>query len=184
MNEETLKQCHHELPNNKAAGVNRTTKEEYEEQLNENIRNLVKRLKQKSYHPSPVRRTYIPKAGSNKKRPLGIPEHEDKIVQRAIAKILNEQDFLDSSFGFRPNRNCHDALKILNVYLEGRKINFIVDADIKGFFDNVSHTWMMKFLNHRINDLNFLRIIERFLKGGYMEDGKTYVTDSGTPRVD
>lgn len=185
LNEETLKQCHHELPNNKAAGVNRTTKEEYEKQLDDNIRNLVKRLKQKSYHPSPVRRTYIPKAGSNKKRPLGIPEHEDKIVQRAIAKILNavyEQDFLDSSFGFRPNRNCHDALKILNVYLEGRKINFIVDADVTGFFDNVSHTWMMKFLNHRINDPSLLRIIERFLRGGYIEDGKTYATDSGTPQ--
>lgn len=185
LSEDVLKQCHHELPNNKATGVNRTTKEEYEERLEENIQNLVKRLKQKSYKPMPVRRTYIPKAGSDKMRPLGIPEHEDKIVQRAMAKILNaiyEQDFLDSSFGFRPNRNCHDALKILNFYIERRNISYIVDADIKGFFDNVNHTWMMEFLKHRINDPNLLRIIDRFLKGGYMEEGKKYETDSGTPQ--
>ncbi|MFS0774821.1 reverse transcriptase domain-containing protein [Neobacillus sp. 3P2-tot-E-2] len=109
LDEEALKQCHHELPNKKATGVNRTTKEEYGEHLDENIQQLVKQLKTKDYRPTPVRRAYIPKTGSSKKRPLGIPEHEDKIVQRAIAKTLNaiyEQDFLDSSFGFRSNRNC------------------------------------------------------------------------------
>ncbi|MFJ5717506.1 group II intron reverse transcriptase/maturase [Neobacillus sp. NPDC093127] len=185
LDEEALKQCHHELPNKKATGVNRTTKEEYGEHLDENIQKLVKRLKTKGYRPTPVRRTYIPKAGSNKKRPLGIPEHEDKIVQRAIAKTLNaiyEQDFLDSSFGFRPNRNCHDALKILNLYLERRYTNYIVDVDIKGFFDNVNHEWMMKFLQHRIKDPSLLRLIARFLKGGYMEEGKLYKTEAGTPQ--
>lgn len=113
LNEESLKQCHHELSNGKATGVNGTTKEQYQEKLTENIQDLVMRLKQKSYRPVPVRRTYIEKPGTNKKRPLGIPEHEDKIVQRAISKILNaiyENDFLDCSFGFRPNRNCHDVL--------------------------------------------------------------------------
>lgn len=185
LNEENLTKCHHELPSKKATGVKGITKEMYEEQLAENIQDLVQRLKRKAYRPMPVRRSYIPKAGSNRKRPLGIPEHEDKIVQRAIAKILNaiyEQDFLDSSFGFRPRRNCHDALKILNVYLERKATNYIVDADIKGFFDNVSHDWMMKFVGHRINDPSFLRIIARFLKGGYMEDAKFYKTDSGTPQ--
>jgi group II intron reverse transcriptase/maturase len=185
LNEETLKQCHFELPNNKATGVNQTTKEEYGENLEENISNLVLRMKKNGYKPAPVRRTYIGKPGTNKKRPLGIPEHEDKMVQRGIAKILNaiyEQDFLDSSFGFRPNRNCHDALKILNRYIEKRYINFIVDADIKGFFDNVDHKWMMEFLNHRISDPNLLRLIARFLKGGYMEQGKIYNTDFGTPQ--
>jgi RNA-directed DNA polymerase len=185
INEDSLKQCHHELPNNKATGINGTTKEQYEKNLDENIKELLSSLKRKSYRPVPVRRLYIPKVGTNKKRPLGIPEHEDKVVQKAIAKILNaiyENDFLDCSLGFRPNRNCHDALKILNHYIESKNIKYVVDADIMGFFDNVDHQWMMKFLSHRINDPNLLRILRSFLKGGYMEEGKNYKTDSGTPQ--
>lgn len=185
LNEENLKQCHHELPSGKATGVKGVTKEDYGAKLDENIKSLVERLKKNAYRPTPVKRTFINKPGTNKKRPLGIPDHEDKIVQRAMAKILNaiyENDFLDCSFGFRPNRGCHDALKILNVYIEKRYTNFIVDVDIKGFFDNVNHEWVMKFLKHRINDPNFLRIITRFLKGGYMEEGKYFDTDKGTPQ--
>jgi RNA-directed DNA polymerase len=180
LNEDNLKQCHHELESGKATGVNGVTKEEYGGKLDDNIKSLVERLKRKSYRPVPVRRTYIDKPGVKTKRPLGIPDHEDKIVQRALTKVLN--DFLDCSFGFRPNRSCHDALKILNVYIETRNTNYVVDADIKGFFDNVNHEWMMKFLEHRINDPSFLRIISRFLKGGYMEEGKYFETDKGTPQ--
>jgi RNA-directed DNA polymerase len=138
LNEQSLGQCHHELPNKKATGVNGTTKEQYGENLEENVKDLVNRLKNKSYRPIPVRRMYIPKLNSNKKRPLGIPEHEDKIVQKGITKILNtiyENDFLDCSFGFRPNRNCHDALKILNYYIEKRSVNYVVDVDIERFSD-------------------------------------------------
>ena len=185
LNVQSLIQCHHELPNNKATGVNGTTKEQYAESLEENIMDLTSRLKSKSYRPVPVRRMYIPKLNSNKRRPLGIPEHEDKIVQKGIAKVLNaiyENDFLDCSFGFRPNRNCHDALKILNFYVEKRLVSYVVDVDIKGFFDNVDHKWMMEFLKHRITDPNLLRIISRFLKGGYMEEGRRYKTDNGTPQ--
>lgn len=185
LDEENLKRCHHELPAGKATGIKQITKEEYGENLDENIAKLVEKMKRKSYKPTPVRRTYIAKAGSKMKRPLGIPDHEDKIVQRGIAKILNaiyEPIFLDCSFGFRPNRSCHDALKILNVYIEERPTNFVVDVDIKGFFDNVSHEWMMKFLEHKIVDRNLLGIIARFLKGGYMEEGKYYKTDVGTPQ--
>lgn len=185
LHEDNLKQCHRELPSGKATGIKGVTKEVYGNDLDENIQGLVERLKKKAYRPVPVKRTYINKPGTKKKRPLGIPDHEDKIVQRAIAKILNaiyENDFLDSSFGFRPNRGCHDALKILNVYIEKRKTNYVVDADIKGFFDNVDHEWMMKFLKHRINDPNLLRIIERFLKGGYLEEGKYVDIDKGTPQ--
>ncbi|MGM0879255.1 MAG: group II intron reverse transcriptase/maturase [Bacillota bacterium] len=182
---QSLVQCHLELPNKKATGVNGTTKEQYSENLDENIADLVSRLKSKGYRPVPVRRMYIPKLNSDKKRPLGIPEHEDKIVQKGITKILNsiyENDFLDCSFGFRPNRNCHDALKILNYYIEKKSVNYVVDVDIKGFFDNVDHKWMMEFLKLRIADPNLLRIIGRFLKSGYMEEGKKYKTDSGTPQ--
>lgn len=185
LNEENLKRCHHELPTGKATGVKQITKEDYSENLAENIAKLVEKMKKNSYKPTPVRRTYIAKAGSKMKRPLGIPSHEDKIVQKGIAKILNaiyEPIFLDCSFGFRPKRSCHDALKILNVYIEKRHTNFIVDVDIKGFFDDVSHEWLMKFLEHKITDRNLLRLIARFLKGGYMEEGKYYKTDVGTPQ--
>ncbi|AGK54475.1 group II intron reverse transcriptase/maturase [Bacillus sp. 1NLA3E] len=185
LNKQALAQCHYELPNRKATGINGTTKEQYGENLEENIEELVSRLKSKSYRPVPVRRMYIPKLNSNKKRPLGIPEHEDKIVQKGITKILNtiyENDFLDCSFGFRPNRGCHDALKILDFYIEKRSVNYVVDVDIKGFFDNVDHKWMMEFLKLRVADPNLLRIIGRFLKGGYMEEGKKYKTDNGTPQ--
>ncbi|MFB7141980.1 group II intron reverse transcriptase/maturase [Gottfriedia sp. NPDC056225] len=185
LDKQSLVQCHIELPNKKATGINGTTKEQYSDNLKENIEDLVRRLKSKSYRPVPVRRMYIPKLNSKKKRPLGIPEHEDKIVQKGVTKILNsiyEIDFLDCSFGFRPNRSCHDALKILNFYIEKRSVNYVVDVDIKGFFDNVDHKWMMEFLKLRIADPNLLRIIGRFLKGGYMEEGKKYKTDNGTPQ--
>ncbi|WP_407269450.1 group II intron reverse transcriptase/maturase [Radiobacillus sp. PE A8.2] len=185
LNEDNLKQCHHELPSGKATGIKGVTKEVYGMELDDNIKSLVESLKKKAYRPVPVKRTYINKPGTTKKRPLGIPDHEDKVVQRGLTKILNaiyEQDFLDSSFGFRPNRNCHDALKILNVYIEKRYTNHIVDVDIKGFFDNVNHDWMMEFLKHRINDPNLLIIIARFLKGGYMEEGKYFDSDRGTPQ--
>ena len=183
LNEETLTQCHQELPAGKATGVLGVTKEQYHENLDENIADLVSRLKRGTYRPVPVRRAYIPKAGSKKQRPLGIPEYEDKIVQRAIAKILEaiyEQDFLDSSFGFRPNRNQHGALEVLNVYLERRAVNYVVDADIKGFFDNVDHEWLMKMLGHRVKDTSLLRLVNKFLKAGYVEEGNLYKTESGT----
>ncbi|WP_129691021.1 group II intron reverse transcriptase/maturase [Gottfriedia acidiceleris] len=185
LDKQSLVQCHIELPNKKATGIKGTTKEEYSANLEENIEDLIRRLKSKSYRPVPVRRMYIPKLNSMKKRPLGIPEHEDKIVQKGVTKILNsiyETDFLDCSFGFRPNRSCHDALKILNFYIEKRSVNYVVDVDIKGFFDNVDHKWMMEFIKLRIADPNLLRIIGRFLKGGYMEEGKKYKTDIGTPQ--
>lgn len=185
MDENMLKQCHKELDKNKAAGIDEVTKVEYEANLDGNIIDLLQRLKTHKYRPQAVRRVYIPKAGSNKMRPLGIPSYEDKIVQLALNKIITsifEQDFLDSSFGFRPQRGCHDALKILDVYLSRRNINYIVDADIRGFFDHVDHGWMMKFLEQRIKDPNILRIVVKFLNAGIMEKGIFQKTYEGTPQ--
>jgi RNA-directed DNA polymerase len=185
IDKEMLKQCHEELDGNKATGTDKVTKQEYEMKLEENIDGLIVRMKNHTYKPLPVKRVYIPKPGSEKKRPLGIPSYEDKIVQLAINKILNaiyEQDFLDCSFGFRPNRSCHDAIKILDVYLCNRNTNYVVDADVKGFFDHVSHEWLMKFLEVRIKDPNLLRLIGRFLKAGIMEEGKFYKAYEGTPQ--
>ncbi|KHO61816.1 DNA polymerase [Thermoanaerobacter sp. YS13] len=185
INEETLKQQHKKMTGNKAPGIDKITKEEYGENLTENIENLMARMKRQAYKPQPVRRVYIPKEGSDKLRPLGIPAYEDKLVQGIMADILNiiyEPEFLDISYGFRPNKSGHDALRQLNNIIQEKKVSYIVDADIKGFFDNVDHEWMMKFLEHRIGDKNFLRIIKRFLIAGVMEEGKYYESDIGTPQ--
>jgi RNA-directed DNA polymerase len=185
INHETLKECHLEISGSKASGVDQVTKQAYEENLEANIADLIGRMKRQAYKPQPVRRVYIPKEGSNKRRPLGIPSYEDKLVQKGLARILNtiyEQDFLDCSFGFRPGRGCHDALKVLNHIIERKKVNYIVDADIRGFFDHVDHEWMMKFLELRIADPNLLRLIKRFLKAGVMEAGIVYDTPKGTPQ--
>jgi RNA-directed DNA polymerase len=185
VNKEMLIICHNELGGNKATGVDNVTKKEYGANLEANVDDLLVRLKSFKYKPQPVRRVYIDKPGSDKKRPLGIQSHEDKIVQLAINKILKsiyEQDFLDCSFGFRENRSCHDAVKILDVYLSRRNINYVVDADIQGFFDNVDHKWIMKFLEHRIADKNLLRYIGRFLKAGIMDEGQFHKVYDGTPQ--
>lgn len=185
INEETIKECHREMSRKKAAGVDEVTKEEYELNLDGNVKDLIKRMKRQAYKPQPVRRVYIPKPGTGKKRPLGIPAYEDKLVQAAMAKILNaiyEQDFLECSFGFRPNRGCHDALKVLDKILNKKEINYVVDADIKGFFEHVDHEWLKKFLQHRITDPNILRLVGRFLRSGIIEAGIEYETPEGTPQ--
>ena len=185
INKETIIECHKEMLKNKAAGIDEVTKEEYELKLESNVEDLISRMKRQAYKPQAVRRVYIPKPGTEKKRPLGIPAYEDKLVQAALAKILNaiyEQDFLECSFGFRPNRGCHDALKVLDKILNRKEINYVVDVDIKGFFDHVDHEWLMKFLQHRIADPNILRLVTRFLKSGIMEAGIKHDTSEGTPQ--
>lgn len=185
INKETIKECHKEMSTKKAAGIDQMTKEEYELNLEGNVKDLVQRMKRQAYKPQPVRRVYIPKPGTDKKRPLGLPAYEDKLVQAVLTKILNaiyEQDFLDCSFGFRPNRGSHDALKALNVILNKKEINYVVDADIRAFFDHVDHEWLLKFLQHRITDPNILRLITRFLKSGIIETDIYYDTTEGTPQ--
>jgi group II intron reverse transcriptase/maturase len=185
LNEENLKECYWELKRDAAAGADGRTWEEYGEELNENISDLVRRLKAKKYWPRPVKRTYIPKEGKPEMRPIGIPALEEKIVQRAIAKILTaifEADFLDISYGFRPGRSPHDALDAVDKTVMARPVNWILDADIEGFFDNVDHEWMMRCLEQRIKDRTLLKLIRRFLKAGIIEEGKYYETDRGTPQ--
>jgi group II intron reverse transcriptase/maturase len=185
MKEELLRECFSELKKERAAGTDEVTKEEYAKELGSNIGGLVERLHQMAYRPQPVRRVYITKAGSNKQRPLGIPSLEDKLVQRGLVRILEaiyEEDFIEGSYGFRPGRGCHDALKRLTHTVEEEGTNYVVEADIKGFFDNVKHDWMMKFMEHRIEDKRILRMIVRFLRAGVIEEGKWKASEEGTPQ--
>jgi group II intron reverse transcriptase/maturase len=185
VNETSLEDEHRMQDPGKATGVDRVNKASYEENLEANIEDLMRRMKQFSYQPQPVRRTYIPKAGSDKMRPLGIPAYEDKLVQGVMRRVLNaiyEGKFCDFSYGFRAGRSCHKAIIEVNEIIRTKKTNWIVDADIKGFFDNVNHEWMMKFLEHDIGDKNFLRYVKRFLKAGIMEALEYHESDKGTPQ--
>jgi len=184
INKTTLKEVHKKQEASKASGIDKVTKATYNKNLDENIENLLARMKTFSYRPQPVRRTYIEKENKNEARPLGIPAYEDRLVQGVIAEILNtiyEPRFYEFSYGFREALNCHEAIKHLDKILMG-KTGWVVDADIKGFFDNVDHEWMMKFLEHEIADKNLLRYIKRFLKAGVMEAGNFTETDTGVPQ--
>jgi len=185
VNVETLLYQHHKQGAFKAKGIDGITKSEYEKNIQENLEKLIGKMKTMSYKPQAVRRVYIPKVGSNEVRPLGIPSYEDKLVQGAMAEVLNaiyEPLFLDISFGFRPNRSCHQAIKKLTDIIMWKKVNYIVDADIKSFFDNVDHKCIVRFLEHIIEDPKFIRYIVRFLKAGIMENMVFQESDKGTPQ--
>lgn len=184
LNKENLKGCFYRLRRNSATGTDGVIWSEYEDKLDKNLENLVARMKKWAYRPQPVRRVYIPKS-NGKQRPLGIPTIEDKIVQMAISRILSaiyEKDFKDFSYGFRAGKNCHDALERLDYLIKWNPVNYVIDADIKGFFDNVNHTWMIRMLEERISDRHLLRLVKRFLRNGYLEEGKEYKTEQGTPQ--
>jgi group II intron reverse transcriptase/maturase len=182
---DNLRACYDTLEPKKATGVDGVTKEEYGRNLEENLRDLSARLKRMGYRPGPKRRSYIPKPGSEKGRPLGISNLEDKIVEEATKRTLEpiyEAVFEDSSYGYRPGRSQHQCLDELGRTIQQRKVNHVVEADIKSFFDKVNHEWMIKFLQHRIGDERVIRLIIRMLKSGIMEDGLMRATEEGTPQ--
>lgn len=184
VNEETLMQEHRIQLGNKAAGVDGITKADYDKEAHDNIRNLVARMKNFSYKPLPSRRVYIPKA-NGKERPLGISAYEDKLVQGVMSKILTEvfePKFLNCSFGFRPGKSQHLAIANINNTLMFRKVNWVLEADIRGFFDNVDQEWVIKGVQKKVADKNFIEYIRRFLRAGIMEDGKYYQVDQGVPQ--
>ncbi len=171
------------LKKDAAPGVDGTTWEQYAEHLEENLQGLHRRLHQGAYRAKPSRRVYIPKA-DGRQRPLGIASLEDKVVQRAVVEVLNaiyETDFLGFSYGFRPGRSQHNALDALEVALH-RKVSWVLDADIRGFFDAIDHEWLVKFIEHRIGDQRILRLIQKWLSAGVMENGKWTQSEVGSPQ--
>jgi RNA-directed DNA polymerase len=183
-NPETLQMAYFSLKKEAAPGVDGETWRHYGEQLEVKLQDLSERLKRGAYRAKPVRRVYIPKA-DGRQRPLGVTALEDKVVQRASVEVLNaiyETDFLGFSYGFRPRRSQHQALDALYTGLLTKRVNWVLDLDIKGFFDGISHEWLVKFIEHRIADRRVVRLIQKWLKAGVLEDGKRIVVKEGTPQ--
>jgi RNA-directed DNA polymerase len=177
-----LENAFDELKEDAAAGVDGLTWKEYDADLARNLEALHARLHRGAYRALPSRRAYIPKP-DGRQRPLAVAALEDKIVQRATVAVLNaiyEEDFLGFSYGFRPGRGTHDALDALCVGINSKKVNFILDADIQSFFDEVSQDWLLRFVEHRIGDPRVIRLIRKWLKAGVLEDGVVMISDRGT----
>src|SRR5437867_2263317 len=165
-----------------APGIDGETWQHYGETLEENLQDLSDRLRRGAYRAKPVRRAYIPKA-NGRRRPLGVPTLEDKIVQRAVVGVLNaiyEKDFLGFSYGFRPGRSPHQALDALSVGLLRRRVKWVLDADIRAFFDTLDHGWLVKFIEHRVADRRVVRLIQKWLRAGVLEDGRRTRSEAGT----
>lgn len=182
IDKEMLKDCHRKMDGDRAVGIDGVTKEEYGRNLEENLEKLVERLKKKSYKPQPARRVEIPKE-KGKTRPLSIYCYEDKLVQEALRRTLEavfEPHFYDEMMGFRPKRGCHQAIRKLNVMLEMRPTNYVLDADIKSFFNHIDHEWAVRFIESRIKDPNITRLVRRMLKAGIIENYQYEETEEGS----
>jgi RNA-directed DNA polymerase len=179
-----LREAYEGLNRDAAPGVDGQTWAAYGENLEANLRDLSDRLKRGRYHARPVERVYIPKP-DGRQRPIGIPTLEDKIVQRATVEVLNaiyEGDFRGFSSGFRPGRSSHDALDAVTVGIEKRNVNWVLDADIRGFFDAIDHAWLVKFIEHRIGDQRVVRHMQKWLHAGVLEEGQWHAQEEGTPQ--
>jgi len=177
-----LRAAYFALKRDAAAGIDGETWRHYGEALETNLRDLAARIKRGAFRASPVRRAYIPKA-DGRQRPLGVPTLEDKIAQRAVVEVLNaiyEQDFLGFSYGFRPRRSPHQALDALTVGIETRRVNWVLDADIRGCFDTLDHGWLIRFIEHRVADRRVVRLIQRWLRAGVLEEGQRMRSEAGT----
>ena len=185
INEDTLYAIHLDMDGNKAAGIDGVSKKDYAVGIGDKLEDLITRLKHESYKPNDSRRVYIDKPGSDKKRPLGISCYEDKLVEKNVAQLLEivyEPVFKDFSYGFRPGRNCHQAIRKLIEEIQRHKVSYVVEADIRSFFDTLNHDWLIKFLEHDIADRKFIGIIRKQLKAGIMVDGKHLDKEQGTPQ--
>lgn len=179
---ELLEECHKDMDGKKAVGTDGITKEEYGRELETNIDRLVEKLKSKTYKPAPALRVEIPKE-NGKTRPLNIYCYEDKLVQEALRRILEavfEPHFYDEMMGFRPGKGCHTAIRRLNTMLEREKTEWVLDADVKGFFDHLDHEWIVRFVESRIKDPNIIRLVRRLIKSGIIRDCKYEESEEGS----
>ena len=177
-----LRTAYFALKRDAAAGIDGETWQHYGEALEANLQDLAARVKRGAFRARPVRRAYIPKA-DGRQRPLGVPTLEDKLVQRAVVEVLNaidEQDFLGFSYGFRPKRSPHQALDALTVGIETKKVNWVLDSDIRAFFDPLDHEWLIRFVEHRVADRRVVRLIQKWLRAGVLEDGACIRSEVGT----
>src|SRR6202521_3656103 len=182
VNVDLLRESFFALKRKAAPGVDGLTWQAYAADLDRNLTDLHARVHRGAYRALPSRRNYIPKA-DGRQRPLAVAALEDKIVQRATVAVLNciyEEDFLGFSYGFRPKRGQHDALDALAVGITDKRVNFILDADVRSFFDEVSQSWLIRFVEHRIADPRIIRLIQKWLKAGVLEDGVVTVSEKGT----
>lgn len=179
-----LRLSFHALRRRAAAGVDGVTWEQYQQNLEENLQDLHARLHRGAYRAKPTRRVFIPKA-DGRQRPLGIATLEDKVVQRAFVEVVSaiyEEDFLGFSYGFRPGRNQHQALDAIAVALRSKRVNWVLDADIRGFFDAIDHKWLEQFVAHRVTDPRMQRLVSKWLKAGVLDNGKKVVQEKGSPQ--
>jgi len=179
-----LKEAYLRIRKDAATGVDGETWQAFGEHLDERLLDLEGRVQRGSYHPQPVRRVYIPKA-DGKQRPLGIPALEDKVVQQAVRMLLEpiyEREFVGFSYGFRPGRSQHGALDALAVAITCKKVSWLLDADIRAFFDSIDHAWMRRFIEHRIGDERLVRLLMKWLHAGVMEAGQWREVTEGTPQ--
>lgn len=174
-----------QIPAKSAPGCDGQTVNEAKKEFEQWVEPMLKSIHRKGYRPSPIRRVYIPKPGKHEKRPLGVPTVKDRALMRSTAQVLNaiyEQDFLPCSFGGRPGLGAHNALSTLNEIIAGRKVSWVLEADIKNFFGSLDHGWLLRFVEHRVGDPRIISLIRRWLKSGILEEGELYPNEEGTPQ--
>lgn len=174
-----------QIPNKSAAGCDGKTVAEAKEEFEEWVEPMLQSMHRKGYRPPPIRRVYIPKPGKKEKRPLGVPCVTDRALQRSVAQVLSgiyEQDFASSSFGGRPELGAHHALATLNEVIAGRKVSWVLEADLKNFFGSLDHGWLLRFVEHRVGDPRIISLIRRWLRAGVLEDGTLHPNEEGTPQ--